>query len=81
MRRGGSCRFRATEQQGHKRQTHKGAQPGREWPQGSDRGEPVRGIPHPTTYQLLALRGPLLINNLHPQGARGQWDSGCAKNT
>ena len=57
------------------------AQPGREWPQGSGQGEPVRGTPHPTTYQQLALRGPLLTNNLHPQGARGQWASGCAKNT
>ena len=73
MRRGGSCRSRATEQPGRERQTHKTAWPGREWPQGSGQGKPVRGIPHPTAYQLLALRGPLLTNNLHPQGARGQW--------
>lgn len=43
MRRGGSCRSRATEQQGHDRQTHKSAQPGREWPRGSGQGEPLSG--------------------------------------
>ena len=38
----------------------------------SGRGEPIREIPRPTTYQLLALHRPLLISNLHPKGARGQ---------